>query len=46
VRAATFFGLMESTSEAAPLSGPMTLDTWVSAEKGDASGLWFQSLGA
>jgi hypothetical protein len=46
VRAASFFGLMESTSEAAPLSGPMTLDTWLSAEKGDASGLWFQSLGA
>ena len=46
VRAASFFGLMESTSEAAPLSGPMTLDTWLSAAKGDSSGLWFQSLGA
>jgi hypothetical protein len=44
VRVASFFGLMESTPEAAPLSGPMTLDTWLAAAKGDASGLWFQSL--
>jgi putative drug exporter of the RND superfamily len=44
VRVATFFGLMESTSEAAPLSAPMTLDTWLSADEGDASGYWMQSL--
>ena len=44
VRVASFYGLMESTPEAAPLSGPMTLDTWLAAAKGDASGLWFQSL--
>ena len=44
VRLASFFALMESTSEAAPLSGPMTLDSWLSAADGDASGLWFMSL--
>ncbi len=44
VRVASFYGLMESTSEAAPLSGPMTLDSWLSAAKGDASGFWLMSL--
>jgi pimeloyl-ACP methyl ester carboxylesterase len=44
VRVASFFGLMESTSESAPLSAPMTLDAWLSAADGDASGFWFQSL--
>jgi pimeloyl-ACP methyl ester carboxylesterase len=44
VRIATFYGLMDSTSEAAPLSAPMTIDSWLSAAKGDASGFWFQSL--
>ena len=44
VRLATLFGLFESTSEAAPLSAPMTLNAWISAADGDASGLWFQSL--
>ena len=44
VRVASFYGLMETTSEAAPLTGPMTLDSWLSADDGDASGLWFQSL--
>jgi len=43
-RIASFYGLMESTSEAAPLSAPITLSTLVSADRGDASGLWFQSL--
>ncbi len=43
-RIASFYGLMESTSEAAPLSGPMTLNACVSAAHGDASGLWFESL--
>ncbi len=41
---ASFYGLMESTSEAAPLSAPITLNTLLSADHGDASGLWFQSL--
>jgi pimeloyl-ACP methyl ester carboxylesterase len=43
-RIASFYGLMESTSEAAPLSGPMTLNAWLSASHGDSSGLWFESL--
>jgi predicted RND superfamily exporter protein/pimeloyl-ACP methyl ester carboxylesterase len=44
VRTASFWGLMESTNEAAPLSAPMTIDAWLSAADGDASGLWFESL--
>jgi pimeloyl-ACP methyl ester carboxylesterase len=44
VRVASFWGLAESTSEAAPLSAPMTLSSWLSAAEGDASGFWFQSL--
>ena len=44
VRIASFYGLMESTSESAPISGPMTLSTFLSAADGDASGFWFQSL--
>ena len=44
VRTASFFGLMESTSEEAPISAPMTFDSWLSAAEGDASGFWFQSL--
>jgi pimeloyl-ACP methyl ester carboxylesterase len=44
VRLATFFGLMNSTPVAAPISAPMTLNSWTSAAKGDPSGLWFQSL--
>jgi pimeloyl-ACP methyl ester carboxylesterase len=44
VRLASFFGLMESTSTASPLSAPMTLDSWLSASQGDASGLWFLSF--
>jgi pimeloyl-ACP methyl ester carboxylesterase len=44
VRIASFYGLMESSSEAAPLSAPITLGTLLSADHGDASGFWFQSL--
>jgi pimeloyl-ACP methyl ester carboxylesterase len=44
VRTTTFYGLFESTSESAPISAPMTLDAWLSAADGDASGFWFQSL--
>lgn len=44
VRVASYFGLMETTSESAPLSAPMTLSAWLSADDGDASGFWFQSL--
>ena len=41
---ASFYGLMESTSFAEPLSAPETIDSWISAAHGDPSGLWFQSL--
>jgi uncharacterized membrane protein YdfJ with MMPL/SSD domain/pimeloyl-ACP methyl ester carboxylesterase len=44
VRLTSFFGLMESTSKSAPLSAPMTIDSWLSAAGGDASGFWFASL--
>src|SRR2546429_2701911 len=44
VGVASFYGLMESSSEAAPLSAPITLSTLLSANHGDASGFWLQSL--
>ena len=44
VKVATFYGLMEATDAAAPLSGPLTLDTWLAADEGDPSGFWFMSL--
>jgi pimeloyl-ACP methyl ester carboxylesterase len=44
VRVASFYGLAETTSEAAPISGPMTLDAWLAADDGDTSGFWLQSL--
>src|SRR4051794_14978747 len=44
VKLATFFGLMDATSAAAPLSAPQTIDTWLSAEHGDNSGMWLLSL--
>ena len=37
----TFLGLTEATGS--PLSGPMTLDSWISAAQGDPSGLWLLS---
>lgn len=43
-RVLTFFGLMESASEAAPLNAPTTIDSWLSAAEGDPSGLWLQSV--
>jgi hypothetical protein len=43
-RIAMFYGLMESTSVADPLSAPITLNTLISTSKGDASGGWFLSL--
>ncbi len=39
----TFLGLTEATSVDSPLSGPMTLDSWISAAQGDSSGLWLLS---
>ncbi len=39
----TFLGLTDATSVTSPLSGPMTLDSWISAAHGDPSGLWLLS---
>ncbi|HEU5318677.1 MAG TPA: alpha/beta hydrolase, partial [Chloroflexota bacterium] len=44
VRVFSFYGLMESTPAEAPLNAPATLDSWLSAAEGDASGFWLQSL--
>jgi pimeloyl-ACP methyl ester carboxylesterase len=44
VRIASFMGLMNSTSAAAPLSSPLTVGAWVSAAQGDPSALWLESL--
>ena len=44
VRVASFYGLVETTSENAPLTGPMTLGSWMAADDGDASGFWLQSV--
>jgi pimeloyl-ACP methyl ester carboxylesterase len=46
VRIASFFGLMETTMESAPLASPMTIDSWLADADGDASGFWLQSLSA
>jgi pimeloyl-ACP methyl ester carboxylesterase len=43
VRVGTFLGLTDATAVATPLSGPMTLDSWISAAHGDPSGLWLLS---
>ncbi len=42
----SFFGLMDASAQASPISAPMTLDAWRAAAEGDASGLWFQSFAA
>src|SRR5215469_7312271 len=44
VRVATFLGMTEATGSSAPLTGPITLNSWISAAHGDPSGLWLQSL--
>src|SRR5580700_2256144 len=45
VQVATLLGLQEATSvDGSPLSGPMTLNSWISAAHGDPGGLWFLSL--
>jgi pimeloyl-ACP methyl ester carboxylesterase len=43
VQIASFFGLFTATSAVTP-SGPMTLDSWLSAASGDPSGFWFMSV--
>jgi pimeloyl-ACP methyl ester carboxylesterase len=45
VKAGAFFGLMSATTDGAgPLASPWTIDTLLSADKGDAGGAWFYSL--
>ena len=45
VKASAFFGLMNATTDGAgPLTGPMTIDTLLSVNTGDASGAWLLSL--
>jgi pimeloyl-ACP methyl ester carboxylesterase len=44
-RVAAFFGLINETSGGGgPIASPLTIDSLLSAEKGDASGAWFLSL--
>jgi pimeloyl-ACP methyl ester carboxylesterase len=43
-RVGSFYSLAETTSENAPLSAPMEIDSWLAASDGDASGLWLTSL--
>ena len=44
-KAAAFFGLINETSDGGgPIASPLTIDTLLSADKGDASGAWFLSL--
>ena len=45
MKASAFFGLVNATGDGAgPLAGPMTIDTLLSADKGDGSGAWLLSL--
>jgi pimeloyl-ACP methyl ester carboxylesterase len=44
VRVGSFYSLVETTQENAPLTSPMAIDTWLAASEGDASGFWFTSL--
>ncbi len=46
VRITSFYGLMDSSSDAAPISAPMTFNSWLAAADGDASGFWLMSLAA
>lgn len=44
VKLGSFYAMMETTSEVAPLNAPMAIDSWLSAAEGDPSGFWFLSL--
>jgi pimeloyl-ACP methyl ester carboxylesterase len=44
VRAATLWGLFETNDDTAPLNAPTTIDAWLAAADGDASGFWFISF--
>ncbi len=44
-KTAAFFGLMNETSAGGgPIAAPLTINTLLSADKGDASGAWFLSV--
>jgi pimeloyl-ACP methyl ester carboxylesterase len=43
VRVATFLGLADAYA-GAPLTGPVTLNSWISAAHGNPSGLWLNSM--
>src|SRR5579862_6497863 len=44
-KAAAFFGLMNDTSAGGgPIASPLTINSLLSADKGDASGAWFLSF--
>ena len=44
-QAAAFFGLINETSDGGgPIASPLTINTLLSADEGDASGAWFLSL--
>jgi len=44
VNVATFLGITNSISTGLPLTGPVTLNSWISAAAGDPSGFWLLSL--
>jgi pimeloyl-ACP methyl ester carboxylesterase len=44
VRVVSMLGLLDSTAAASPTPAPMTLDAWLSAAEGDASGFWSTSV--
>jgi hypothetical protein len=45
VKTAAFWGLINATSDGGgPIASPMTIDTLLSADKGDGSGAWFLSV--
>jgi pimeloyl-ACP methyl ester carboxylesterase len=44
LQAFSIVGLTESTSRVLPPDAPATLDAWLSAAEGDASGLWLVSV--
>jgi pimeloyl-ACP methyl ester carboxylesterase len=43
VRAATMFGMFQTTDESAPLNAPTMIDAWLRGADGDASGFWAMS---
>ena len=47
IRGAALAGLFNATTDGGgPLAGPLTLDTFLSSEEGDASGMWLLSVAA